>query len=106
MTTTDDHDPSWSWPESRWRRAVDKVRTGRSLKPPRWKDGARVCVALSFDPDHETGTLREGSTSPGRLSQGQYGSRAGVPRILEVLRKHAIKASFFVPGVIATLYPD
>ena len=64
---------SWQWPEPRWRGAVEKVRAGRSLKPRQWKDGARVCVALSFDPDHETGTLREGSTSVGRLSQGQYG---------------------------------
>jgi len=106
MTTTTDHDPSWSWPEPRWRGAVEKVRAGRSLKPARWKDGARVCVALSFDPDHETGTLREGSTSVGRLSQGQYGSRAGVPRILDLLRRHGIRASFFVPAVVAKLYPD
>jgi peptidoglycan/xylan/chitin deacetylase (PgdA/CDA1 family) len=63
-------------------------------------------VALSFDPDHETGTLREGSTSVGRLSQGQYGSRAGVPRILDLLRRHGIRASFFVPAVVAKLYPD
>jgi peptidoglycan/xylan/chitin deacetylase (PgdA/CDA1 family) len=106
MTATTDHDPSWSWPEHRWRGAVEKVRAGRSLKPARWKDGARVCVALSFDPDHETGTLREGSTSVGRLSQGQYGSRAGVPRILELLRRHDLRASFFVPAVVAQLYPD
>jgi peptidoglycan/xylan/chitin deacetylase (PgdA/CDA1 family) len=104
--TTHDQDPSWQWPETRWRGAVEKVRAGRPLKPARWKDGARVCVALSFDPDHETGTLREGSTSVGRLSQGQYGSRAGMPRILDLLRRHDIKASFFVPGVVARLYPD
>ena len=104
--TTHDQDPSWQWPETRWRGAVEKVRAGRSLKPARWKDGARVCVALSFDPDPETGTLREGSTSVGRLSQGQYGSRAGMPRILDLLRRHDIKASFFVPGVVARLYPD
>jgi peptidoglycan-N-acetylglucosamine deacetylase len=106
MTTDPAQDPSWAWPEARWRAAVEKVRAGRSLKPQRWKDGARVCVALSFDPDHETGTLREGSRSPGRLSQGQYGSRVGVPRILELLRRHRIRASFFVPAVIALLYPD
>ena len=72
MSTHDpDGDPSWAWAEPRWRRAVEKVRAGRSLHPARWKDGARVCVALSFDSDHETSTLREGSVSPGRLSQGQ-----------------------------------
>jgi peptidoglycan/xylan/chitin deacetylase (PgdA/CDA1 family) len=99
-------DPSWSWPDDRWQTAVQKVRAGRSLKPARWKDGARVCVALSFDSDHETSTLREGSISPGRLAQGEYGSRVAVPRILEVLRRHGIRASFFVPGVVARLHPD
>ena len=85
---------------------MEKVRAGRSLHPARWKDGARVCVALSFDSDHETSTLREGSVSPGRLSQGQYGSRAAVPRILGLLRRHDIRASFFVPAVVALLHPD
>ena len=104
MTT--DSDPSWSWEEPRWREAVGKVRAGRTLKPARWKNGARVCVALSFDSDHETSTLREGSTSPGRLAQGEYGSRVAVGRILDLLRRHDIRASFFVPGVVAKLHPD
>jgi peptidoglycan-N-acetylglucosamine deacetylase len=85
---------------------VEKVRAGRSLRPARWKDGARVCVALSFDSDHETSTLREGSVSPGRLSQGEYGPRVAVPRLLGLLRRHGIQASFFVPAVVAMLHPD
>ena len=101
-----DRDPSWAWDEPRWRAAVQKVRAGRPLRPKRWKDGARVCVALSFDSDHETSTLREGSVSPGRLAQGEYGSRVAVPRILDVLRRYQIRASFFVPGVVALLHPD
>jgi len=96
----------WQWPEATWRGIVDKVRAGRSLKPERWKNGARVAVALSFDSDHETGTLREGDTSPGKLSQGQYGNRMGVPRVLSLLERHEIRATFFVPAVIAMLYPD
>jgi peptidoglycan/xylan/chitin deacetylase (PgdA/CDA1 family) len=96
----------WQWAEPVWRRIVDKVRAGRSLKPKAWPNGARCAVSLSFDSDHETGTLREGQTSPGRLSQGQYGNRQGVPRIRRLLDKHGIKASFFVPAVVALLYPD
>jgi len=96
----------WQWPETTWRGIVDRVRAGRSLRPPQWKDGAQVAVALSFDSDHESGTLREGETSPGKLSQGQYGNRQGVPRILALLAKHGVPASFFVPAVIAQLYPD
>jgi len=96
----------WQWPEETWRGIVGKVRAGRSLKPARWKDGARVAVALSFDSDHESGTLREGESSPGKLSQGQYGTRQGVPRILALLERYRIPATFFVPAVIATLHPE
>ncbi len=96
----------WQWQEAQWRGIVGKVRAGRSLKPAAWKDGARVAVALSFDSDHETPTLREAETLPGKLSQGQYGNRQGVPRILSLLAKHDIPATFFVPAVSALLYPD
>src|SRR6185295_18535876 len=60
---------------------------------------------LSFDLDNETGTLRDGLTSPGLLSQGEYGSRAGLPRVLDLADKHAIPATFFVPAVTAMLHP-
>jgi peptidoglycan-N-acetylglucosamine deacetylase len=98
--------PAWTWPEERWRAVVDKIRAGRSLKPASWKGGARCAVALSFDSDHETTTLRWGDTSPGRLSAGQYGARVGVPRILKLLATYDVKASFFVPAVTAMLHPD
>ncbi|GAB4337969.1 MAG: polysaccharide deacetylase [Dehalococcoidia bacterium] len=96
----------WEWPEETWRAIVGKVRAGRSLKPPAWKGGARVAVALSFDSDHELLTLRDNDRSPGRLSQGEYGSRRGVPRILDVLQRHGVPATFFVPAVAALLYPE
>jgi len=96
----------WQWPEAEWRRRIGKVRAGRSLKPRSWPDGARVAVALSFDSDHETGELREGGNSIGRMSQGEYGARAGVPRILALLERHAVPATFFVPAVSAMAHPE
>ncbi|GIX46367.1 MAG: polysaccharide deacetylase [Candidatus Tectimicrobiota bacterium] len=99
-------DASWRWPEARWRQAVQKVRAGRSLKPAFWPAGAQVAVALSFDVDQETLTLRDGKTSPALLAQGEYGSRAGLPRILALLEQHGIPASFYIPGVSALLHPD
>jgi peptidoglycan-N-acetylglucosamine deacetylase len=94
----------WQWPEERWRGIVGRVRAGRPLRPKSWPGGARCAVALSFDSDHETNELREGGESIGRLSQGQYGNRQGVPRILSILGD--IRATFFVPAVTALLYPD
>src|SRR5215475_5813530 len=99
-------DASWRWPEERWRQAVNKVRAGRPLRPATWPQGSQVAVALSFDVDQETGSLRDGRTSPALLAQGEYGSRAGVPRILKLLARSAIPASFYIPAVSALLHPD
>jgi len=96
---------SWAWPDERWQAIVNKVRAGRSLKPKKWPGDAKVAVAFSFDSDHESSTLRWGESSPGRLSQGEYGSRVAVPRITNLLDRHSIRASFFVPAVVAKLHP-
>jgi peptidoglycan-N-acetylglucosamine deacetylase len=96
----------WQWPEDEWRRRVNQVRAGRSLKPASWPGGAACAVALSFDSDHETNELRDGGNSIGRMSWGQYGVRQGVPRILSILKREDIRATFFVPGVAALLHPD
>jgi peptidoglycan/xylan/chitin deacetylase (PgdA/CDA1 family) len=98
-------DPAWKWPETRWRGEVEKVRAGRSLRPKAWPNGAKVAVALSFDFDNETPSLRDGRTSPSLLSQGEYGARAALPRVLALLERHQIPASFFIPAVSAKLYP-
>jgi len=96
----------WTWPAEIWRGIVDHVRAGRSLKPSFWKGGATCAIALSFDSDHETIELRNGGKSFSRISQGQYGARAGVPRILNLLDRHAVPATFFMPAVSAMLHPD
>lgn len=96
----------WQWPEQHWRKLVNQVRAGRSLRPRAWPNGARCAVALSFDSDHETSELRDGGKSIGRMSWGEYGARVGVPRILKVLSKHGVPATFYVPAVVAMLHPD
>ncbi len=96
----------WQWSEEQWRKIVNQVRAGKPFRPGSWPGGAKCAVALSFDSDHETNELREGGKSIGRMSWGQYGSRVAVPRILELLRRHDVKASFYVPAVVALLYED
>jgi peptidoglycan-N-acetylglucosamine deacetylase len=96
----------WEWEEATWRRITGRARAGRSLAPTSWPGGARCCVSLSFDADHDTIPLRDADESPMRISQGQYGSRRGVPRIRALLDRHGIRASFFYPAVSALLYPE
>ena len=79
----------WQWPDSHWQGLVDRVRAGRRLRPTKWKNGARLAVALAFDSDHETSELRDGGKSIGRLAWGQYGNRIGIPRILSLAFRQA-----------------
>jgi peptidoglycan/xylan/chitin deacetylase (PgdA/CDA1 family) len=85
---------------------VNKVRAGRDLTPKKWPNGGRVAVALSFDLDAETLFLRANLLSPQPLSRGEYGARVGTPRILQLLEKHKIPSSFFIPQIAAQLHPE
>lgn len=64
-------------------------------------------MLLTFDFDAEA--LWEGSyevSTPSALSRGAYGANLGMPRILALLERYGIPATFFVPGVTAERYPD
>lgn len=98
-------DRPWETPDAEWRAAVNRVRAGRSLAPRRWPNGARCAFALSFDCDHETFELGTGRAAIGRLAWGEFGRRTGVPRILETLARHDVRASFFVPAVAGLIEP-
>lgn len=104
--TTRRHGQPWQWPEEIWRGIVNRARAGRSLLPAAWPEGARCCVTLSFDADHDTIPLRDADESPMRVSQGHYGNRQAIPRIRRLLDRHGVRATFFYPAVSALLYPD
>jgi peptidoglycan/xylan/chitin deacetylase (PgdA/CDA1 family) len=87
------------------RRQALRVSAGRRLKPSSWPKGNRVAVGLSFDVDNATGPLSQGNTGAEVLSRGEYGAIDGLPRILRLLDRHQIPASFFVPAVAAALHP-
>jgi peptidoglycan/xylan/chitin deacetylase (PgdA/CDA1 family) len=96
----------WKTGEAEWRPLINRVRAGRRLRPLAWPGGARCAVALSFDCDHESFELGAGGSAIGRLAWGEFGRRVGVPRILEVLARHGVRASFFMPAVCAQIDPD
>jgi len=74
-----------------------------------WPGGARVTVSFTFDVDAEAGWLGVGEAYARRLttlSEGRYGVTRGLPRILDLLGRFAIRGTFFVPGLTAELHPD
>ena len=99
-------EPGWRWSMDRVLTTVNAVRAGRSLAPAAWPDGGRVAVLLSFDVDNETVSLRFGQPTVGELSQGEYGGRAALGRVVEALDRHAIPATFFIPAVSLRLNPQ
>jgi hypothetical protein len=80
------------------------VSAGRRLKGP-WPNGAKIAVGLSFDVDNATATLSTGNLDYEILSRGEYGAIDGLPRLLRILDRQQIPASFFIPAASAVLHP-
>jgi len=97
----------WEWTDDEVNAAVNQVRAGRDLNPATWPAGARVAVLLSFDVDNETVQgLRDGTVSVGPLSQGEYGHRVALPRILRLLAEEGVPATFFFPAWSLKIAPE
>jgi peptidoglycan/xylan/chitin deacetylase (PgdA/CDA1 family) len=65
-------------------------------------------VLLSFDLDAETmWTARDPKNTerPILMSQGAYGWKVGIPRILELLDRYGLKVTFFIPGLVMEQRP-
>ena len=68
-------------------------------------DAPRLTVALTFDHDSISDGVRRGD-SPVKLSHAEFGHRVGVPRILELLAREAVPATWFIPGHTLVTYPE
>src|SRR5437899_1378496 len=98
--------PGTRWTDEQLRAAVAPARVGKKLTPKSWPGDARVAVCLSFDVDNESYLLARGETSPTTLSAADFGAETGLPRILQLLDKYQVPASFFIPAVSALLHPE
>ena len=62
-------------------------------------------VTIGFDFDAMSGFVSRGLTSPTPISRGEFGPVA-VPRILDLLKRYHVRASWFVPGHTLETYPE
>src|SRR3954449_4063365 len=72
-------------------------RSGRAQVP-------RHIVCLTFDFDTQSGFIARGMITPTALSRGEFGL-VGARRILDLLRSHRIRATWFVPGFTIESHP-
>lgn len=64
----------------------------------------RHIVCLTFDFDAQSGFISRGLTTPTPLSRGEFGI-VGAARILDLLKSHGIRSTWFVPGFTIETYP-
>ncbi len=70
--------------------------------------GTTSSATFTFDLDAEEVWLAENPTAerrPVQLSQGTYGPKVGLPAVLELLRSHDVRSTFYVPGRVAETHP-
>ncbi|WP_115789039.1 polysaccharide deacetylase family protein [Arthrobacter silvisoli] len=76
---------------------------------PLWPHGARCAVVVTIDVDGDLPFLALDPAHRDRLksrSVGQYGPDHGAGRLLRVLERLGVAASWFIPGAIAQQYPE
>lgn len=77
----------------------------------RWPNGAKSAFALGFDMDGDTIWRNKTKTLPGGSgyikgpSIGQYGTKKGALRVLEILDEFSLKSTWFIPANIVMEHP-
>ena len=66
---------------------------------------AKHIVCITFDFDAISGWIARGMTTPTPVSRGEFGV-IGAARILALLKKHGIPATWFIPGHTLETYPE
>ena len=63
-------------------------------------------LCLTFDFDAMSVWFGYKNVTPAMLYRGEYGARVGVPRILDMLERFGLKATFFIPGHTVDSFPE
>ena len=103
------------WSRAAWKETFGTPRGTRLAE--RWPDGVRIAVLLTFDtqgdvdaalPGYQLNTCfwADGKINFCDLTQRQYDTWCGVYRILEILRRYDVRATFPVTGLTAEWYPE
>lgn len=77
-----------------------------------WPNGAKTAFCLGFDMDGDTIWRNKAVKMPGGNkyikgpSIGQYGTKKGAQRVLEILQEFELKSTWFIPAEIVRRYPD
>lgn len=73
-----------------------------------WPDGMDSAAMVTIELDNEFiwHDMDDSYRSPKNTSMGTYGTTRGLKRILDSLRTHQIRATFYIPGIAVEYYPE
>lgn len=74
-----------------------------------WPNGIKCPVVLGFDVDGISAAINRNPRVrklPSMMSMREYGPSVATPRILDLLDRKGLKATFYVPGFIAETHED
>ena len=78
--------------------------------PLRWPNDAKIAVSffVAFEAFEKSSQYRQGGDKPdyASLAYGEYGGKAGIWRIMEVLARNAVSGTIDTNGRIAEDFPD
>lgn len=105
----------WTWHKDKFEAIFGRRVEGNFRR--NWPDGMRIAVVFTFDTQGDIDADVPGDYSgkwPGYpdetnfcdLSMRLYDITEGVPRLLRLLARHEVKATFPVSGMTADWYPD
>lgn len=109
----DKNERAQGWEADSWQRTFGRTAPTSLLEC--WPRDKRMAVLLSFDtqadidaarPGYQTTMRRDGSVNFVDQMERQYEAKAGVKRILRILRAHGVKATFPTCGLTAEWYPE
>jgi peptidoglycan-N-acetylglucosamine deacetylase len=104
--TPGDTQPGRKWSEEQLKQAAGAVRAGRRLTPKAWPNGARVAVALTFSVNNSANMFARGDSAVVQLTGGEFGAVTGLPRVLDVLDRQNVPATFFIAATAAMVDPQ
>jgi peptidoglycan/xylan/chitin deacetylase (PgdA/CDA1 family) len=105
----------WTWHKDDFAKTFGDRVPGRFRE--NWPANTRIAVALTFDTQGDIDAALPGRSNgrwPGYedrinyvdLAMRQYDVLDGVPRVLRILAKHGVQATFPVSGMTCDWYPD
>ncbi|PDT63909.1 chitin deacetylase [Bradyrhizobium ottawaense] len=71
-----------------------------------WPRDAKCVVNITVDFDGPCIEIRDKVGLYGKHSHGRYSAKRGVPRLLDIVKKHDIRVTFYVPGYDAEQHPE